>query len=105
IITQFNDLSEFQKAQYVTYLDLETNKAEYITIFEPNNETWRKSKLTYHAGNLRAPEAEPEQRENICHVYLPPLRDVQRELESSDGHRLSRVIEMLSTPSDTDQLM
>jgi hypothetical protein len=53
-----------------------------------------------------APEAEPEKREQIAHVYLEPLRDAQRELDSADGARLARIVELIAgTYNDLVELM
>ncbi len=100
LISEYEGLTEFQKGQFITALDVSTGVAHYSTRFAPDLMHWRKSKLSNLTGKLKTPESEPEQREHICHVYLPPLRDVQRELESTDGHLIARVIEMLTAKED-----
>ena len=50
----------------------------------------------FHAGKDAGPDPEPEKREQIRHVYLAPLRDAQRELDSASGSRLAFIIEQLT---------
>ncbi len=50
-------------------------------------------------------DSEPEKREQINHVYLTPLRDAQRELDSASGTRLAFVIRCLCDQDDIDALL
>lgn len=56
---------------------------------------WRASRET---SSDRDPE--PEARERLRHVYLPPLRDAQRELNSGSGNRLRIILRHLLAESD-----
>lgn len=104
-VAEYDGLTGPQKGQYITALNIDSGIATYTTRFTPNFEDWRKSRYTTLVGEHEAPEAEPEQRERICHVYLPPLRDVQKELDSPDGKRISRVIEMLTKKEDIESFI
>lgn len=104
-VAEYAGLTETQKGQYITALNIDTSTVAYTTRFTPNFEDWRKSRYSVLVGEQQAPEAEPEQRERLCHVYLPPLRDVQRELDSPDGKRISRVIEMLTKKEDIESFI
>lgn len=93
--TEFSGLNDAQKGHYITALDLDTNIAHYTTRYVRDPRGARYSKPTIHAGTVAAGDPEPEQRDKIRHVYLAPLRDAQRELNSGDGQRLTQVIEYL----------
>jgi putative ATP-dependent endonuclease of OLD family len=89
----FDDLTDSQQGQYYTALDLDTSQALHKTRFlldESVSNRWRRSS---HAGKDAGPDLEPEKREQIGNVYLEPLRDAQRALDSANGSRLAAVIE------------
>lgn len=65
----------------------------------------RKSRVEYAAGKLGASDVEPEKREQINHVYLPPLRDANRELDSATGSRLSLIMKSLLTEEQQNDLV
>lgn len=46
-------------------------------------------------------DPEPEARERLRHVYLPPLRDAQRELSSGSGRRLRIILRFLLAEAGT----
>ncbi|WP_158224499.1 AAA family ATPase, partial [Amycolatopsis sp. KNN50.9b] len=52
---------------------------------------------------MDGPDAESDKRDQIAHVYLAPLRDAQRELASSDGNRLLRIIRYLTSDEERDE--
>jgi putative ATP-dependent endonuclease of the OLD family len=91
-----DDLTENQEAQYLTALDIENGEARYKARFRPDEEVPKRSRLSFHAGKDAGPDPEPEKREQIRHVYLAPLRDAQRELDSANGNRLAIIIEQLT---------
>ncbi|MBK7623001.1 MAG: AAA family ATPase [Kineosporiaceae bacterium] len=94
-------LTPIQKGQFVSALDLSTGDAHYRVQFTAEPAPARPRPVVM-AGPANAPEAEPEKREQITHVYLEPLRDARRELDSADGVRLARIIELLTTPAEAD---
>ena len=102
IAAKYSGLTELQQAQYITALDLGTKRVRYCAKFNVNKDKPRRSRPTYHAGNADASDVEPDKREQIRHVYLAPLRDAQRELDSADGNRLVRVIEALFSDADRE---
>jgi putative ATP-dependent endonuclease of OLD family len=101
---EFDGLTEIQKSQYYTALDIDTDRALYKTRFRPSETGSKGSKrgqVSSHAGKDAGPDsAEPEKREQIRHVYLEPLRNAQRELDSASGSRLAAIIEHLTTPEE-----
>ena len=60
----------------------------------PNTPWRRRANIGVGKGKLADPE--PENRERIAHVYLPPLRDAVRELGTGDGTRLAEVLKVLA---------
>lgn len=96
----FAGLTELQRGQYITALDLETETVTYGVRYTPEGIGERRAQPTQSAGKLKGPDAEPEKRDQITHVYLAPLRDAQRELQSSNGKRLEYVMELLTTPDE-----
>jgi putative ATP-dependent endonuclease of OLD family len=88
-------LTDIQQAHYLSALDINAGTAHYTTRFKVDARGSRYSKPTFLAGPLAGTDPEPEQRGKIHHVYLAPLRDAQRELNSGDGQRLAQVIEYL----------
>jgi putative ATP-dependent endonuclease of OLD family len=62
----------------------------------PDEAVPRRFQLSFHAGKDAGSDPEPEKREQIRHVYLAPLRDAQRELDSANGSRLATIIEQLT---------
>jgi putative ATP-dependent endonuclease of OLD family len=97
---ELDDLTLIQQGQYYTALDLETKQALYKARFRSDEAIPKRSQLSFHAGKDAGPDAEPEKREQIRHVYLAPLRDAQRELDSASGSRLAFIIEQLTDADD-----
>lgn len=101
----FADPTQFQRAHYFTALDIETSTIHYTTSFQANSPDGRRPRPTYHAGPLGGGDVEPEKREQITHVYLEPLRNAQRELDSASGSRLAAIIELLTDQESRDSFV
>ena len=99
------DLTTIQQAQYLTALDLATRHAIYAARFTPGEPTSKRQQATFLAGPDAGPDPEAEKREQIRHVYLAPLRDAQRELDSASGSRLAFIIEQLTEPAERDDFL
>ncbi|MFI2116704.1 ATP-dependent nuclease [Streptomyces rubiginosohelvolus] len=98
----YDGLSAAQRAHYITALDVETNQAAYTTTYK-RDEVRQQMRPTVTAGPVDGPDAEPDKRDQIAHVYLAPLRDAQRELDSSDGNRLLRIIRYLTGQDEQEE--
>ncbi|QLH21817.1 ATP-dependent endonuclease [Streptomyces sp. Rer75] len=98
----YDELSTAQRAHYITALDVESNQAAYTTMYK-RDMVRQQMRPTVTAGPVDGPDAEPEKREQIAHVYLAPLRDAQRELDSSDGNRLLRIIRYLTEEDEQEE--
>jgi len=99
---ELGGLTRIQQGQYYAALDLKTKQALYKARFRPDEAIPKRSQLSFHAGKDAGPDAEPEKREQIRHVYLAPLRDAQRELDSASGSRLALIIEQLTDAAERD---
>ena len=99
---ELDGLTPIQRGQYITALDLESGHAMYKARFQVDPSTLRGSQLSFHAGRDAGPDAEPQKREQIRHVYLAPLRDAQRELDSASGSRLAFIIRQLTDQVERD---
>ncbi|MFB7618111.1 ATP-dependent endonuclease [Kitasatospora sp. NPDC056181] len=99
---ELDGLTPMQQSQYVTALDVPTRRAYFTTRYRFTGETTRQRRPVYSAGLTNGPDAEPEKREQITHVYLAPLRDAQRELGSAENSRLTRVIQQLTSEAERD---
>ncbi|WP_433221450.1 ATP-dependent nuclease [Dactylosporangium sp. CS-047395] len=100
ILGVFDGLTRFQQGQYIGALDIATNKAYYTTRFRPDMDVPRRSKVENLAGRAAGSDAEPEKRDQIRHVYLAPLRDAKRELDSATGNRMALIIKYLTSEAD-----
>lgn len=102
---QYTQLSEFQKAHYIGALDITDDTATFSTRYIYDHSNPRKSRVEHLAGKIGMPDAEPEKRDQINHVYLAPLRDANRELDSATGNRLSLIMQTLLKSELQDDFM
>lgn len=86
------DLDRFSQA-----FDEDGETASYHLTITPPPAGFRRPVLSWRAGDGATTDLDPEPgaREGIRHLYLPPLRDAQRELASSSGGRIQLVVERL----------
>ncbi|MGI5122309.1 ATP-dependent nuclease [Marinactinospora thermotolerans] len=98
----YGGLTRAQRAHYITALDHETNQAVYTTTYK-RDPVRQRIRPSVTVGPMGGPDAEPEKRGQIAHVYLAPLRDAQRELDSSDGNRLLRIIRYLTSDAEQEE--
>lgn len=102
---QYSNLSEFQRAHYIGALDVTDGTATYSTKYTYDKANPRKSRVENLAGKVGMPDSEPNKRDQINHVYLAPLRDANRELDSATGNRLSMIMETLLKPEVRDDFI
>jgi putative ATP-dependent endonuclease of OLD family len=105
VTARFAGLTAFQRAHFIGALELDTNEAVHCTIYRPPTDSISRGRVDYLVGATAAPDPEPEKRDHINHVYLTPLRDAQRELDSYSGTRLARIIQYLATPEEQDDFV
>ncbi|MFD0203765.1 MULTISPECIES: ATP-dependent nuclease [Saccharothrix] len=75
----------------------DSSTVRYQVTYTPPVGTETRGRTTWVAGQETSSDRdpEPEARERLRHVYLPPLRDAQRELNSGSGSRLRIVLRYL----------
>ena len=102
IRAHFDELTQTQRALFTTAIDEEADEVVFATRFRLDEKAPRGTRVDRLAGPLDGPDAEKENREQICHVYLKPLRDAQRALDSSQGGRLAQIVESLASKEQLD---
>ena len=103
IATQYDDLSEKMKGLLISAVPIPTeNKALIGVRYEASLPTSTRGKFMTWAGQSGVGEPETGSLDSIRHVYLPPLRDAQKALGSSDGVRVMALLRHF-LPSDKDE--
>lgn len=100
LTADYADLTRFQEGQYIGAIDFDSGIATYTVRFRPDEELPPRLRVEYLSGKVGTPDIESEKRGQINHVYLAPLRDAQRELDSSSGNRLSLIMKYLVAKED-----
>lgn len=101
----FAGASRFQRAHLIGSLDLASGDITYDNPFYPPSDEYPRGRTDRLSGPGSAPDPEPEKRDQINHVYLAPLRDAQRELDSGSGNRLAAIMRELVTPEIRDDFV
>lgn len=91
----FSELSEEQKAIYITWLDRDFNAKLNCNIQRKYDNRFKLKKKIW-GGESSNSIFEWEILNDIQCVYLPPLRDADKELRSKRGSRLARLLINLS---------
>lgn len=98
----YGGLSVEQKAVFLPELvDGDDNLTYTLSLNASPNTLWR-TRAHIGVGKDKLADPEPENRERIAHVYLPPLRDAVRELRPGDGTRLAEVLKVLAKDGTKD---
>lgn len=105
LTSRFSGLTTFQRAHLIGALDLADNEAIHATRFRPSSDGLRRGRTENLVGQAYSADPEPEKREQINHVYLAPLRDAQRELDSASGSRLALIMQNLVGESDRNEFV
>lgn len=102
---RFSGLSKFQRGHFIGALDMKSGEAVHTTRFRPSGEAMLRGRVDNLVSEALAPDPEPEKRGQINHVYLAPLRDAQRELDSASGNRLALIMRHLVSKDDRDDFV
>jgi putative ATP-dependent endonuclease of OLD family len=96
IAASFDNLTTSEKAIYLAELVDDDDALTYNTAYSRDVDLpyWRSAR--HAVGRLGVEDPEPINRKRIAHVYLPPLRDAIRELDSS-GERIAEVLKVLTS--------
>ena len=93
----YDDLTVGEQAIYLAELVDSDDTLTYNVTYSRDIDLpyWRSAK--HSVGSLGVEDPEPINRRRIAHVYLPPLRDAIRELDSGSGERLAEVLKVLTS--------
>lgn len=98
----YKSLSAAQQAVFLPQLvDGDDSLTYTLSLNASPNTAWR-MRANIGVGQEKLADPEPENRERIAHVYLPPLRDAVRELGTGDGTRLAEVLKVLAKEGTKD---
>lgn len=97
ITRAFADLTPTEDALFTPALVDRHRKLVHTIRYDTDPTRPRGQRVSHSVGNSRVPDPEPELRERIVHVYLPPLRDAARALDSADGNRLADIFEVIAS--------
>lgn len=101
----FADGDSFQQALFIGALDLDSKKIHHHVRFFPPTDQYPRGRTERLAGPVASPDPESEVRSKINHVYLEPLRDAKRELDSASGRRLGAILRYLLDEEDRDAFL
>lgn len=93
----YDELTSTEKAVFLAELVDDSDDLVYNVTYSRDADLpyWRSAR--YSVGKEGVDDPEPINRKRIAHVYLPPLRDAIRELDSGSGERLVEVLKVLTS--------
>jgi putative ATP-dependent endonuclease of OLD family len=100
IVRTFVDLTTKEDAFYTPSLVDPHRNLVHATKFISDPTSSRRVRPVHTVGDDQVADPEPESRDRIAHVYLPPLRDAASALDSSDGGRLAEMIRIIGSDED-----
>lgn len=101
----FTGLTDLEKAVYLPKLVDDHEDLIYTTTFATKADMPRRLRMSQYVGSSRVVDPEPDSRGRIACVYLPPLRDAVRDLDSAGGNRLAEVMQALGSKEDIEDLV
>ncbi|OFK69473.1 ATP-dependent endonuclease [Corynebacterium sp. HMSC076G08] len=101
----FADGDSFQQALFIGALDLNAKKIHHHVRYFPPTDQYPRGRTERLAGPVASPDPEAEVRSKINHVYLEPLRDAKRELDSANGRRLGTILRYLLDTEDREAFL
>ncbi len=96
ITLRFEELTDIEKAIYIPQLVDRADDLVLGTIFDTKDTLPRRFRLRRCVGEAAVPDPEPDNRDRISCVYLPPLRDAVNALDSHDGNRIAEIMKSLA---------
>lgn len=98
-------LTTEEQALFMTATEgVDSNRISHHLHYESPGVGERRGHTSWTVGANKVPDPEPEARETFRHVYLPPLRDAQRELSSGSTDRLRFLLEVLAADDEVEDL-
>jgi putative ATP-dependent endonuclease of OLD family len=99
----FSDLTDAEQAIYMAQLVDRDDQLVLGSSWATAAEVPRRSVQSISVGDTGVDDPEPATRRRIAHVYLPPLRDAVKDLDSGDGAQLYEVIKVMLNSDSTDE--
>lgn len=99
---RYTDLSAAEDALFSPALLDAHRDLVHTTTFRTNPDLLRRQRLSHSVGEAQVVDPEPELRDRIGHVYLPPLRDAARALDSADGNRLADIFAVIASREEIE---
>ncbi|NNN15940.1 MAG: AAA family ATPase [Acidimicrobiaceae bacterium] len=100
LIRRYADLSPAEDALFSHALVDVHRDLVHVTTFRTDPKLLRRQQLAHVVGDAQVVDPEPELRDHIAHVYLPPLRDAARALDSADGNRLADIFQVIASTEE-----
>lgn len=97
---RYEDLTPGQLASFLTQVVDEDESLSYTYTFNTSTDVPYWKRVSHTVGSIEVEDAEPANSMRLAHVYLPPLRDAVRELDSGSGDRLAEVLKVLTIGDD-----
>lgn len=101
----YTDLTAAEDAFYMAALLEDGRDLVHTTAFDTDPATPRRHRVTNTVTRERVTDPEPENRDRIAHVYLPPLRDAVEALGSASGTRLAEMMRILATELEIEEFV
>ena len=102
ITRTYSDLSPAEDATFMPALIDSHRSLVHTTVYRTDDDLSQRQRFAQLVGDAGVADPEPENRDRIVHVYLPPLRDAARALDSADGNRLADIFEIIATPKEIE---
>jgi putative ATP-dependent endonuclease of OLD family len=97
---RFTDLTPTEEGLFVPAIIDEHEDLVHTTVFKTEDGLPSWGRTSHLVGDAGIPDPEPENLNRIACVYLPPLRDAARALDSADGNRLAEIFEAMVSPDE-----
>ena len=99
----FSGLTDAEQAIYMAQLVDRDDQLVLGSSWTTATEVPRRSVQSISVGETGVDDPEPAIRRRIAHVYLPPLRDAVKDLDSGDGAQLYEVIKVMLNSDSVDE--
>lgn len=99
---RYRGLTAEQQGHHLVAADDADGGIAHRLRFDLPNSGQRRGSSTWTVGVNETPDPEPAAREQIRHVYLPPLRDAESALSSGAGDRIEFVLRTLGDDEEVE---
>lgn len=99
----FSGLTDAEQAIYMAQLVDNDDQLVLGSSWATGADVPRRSVQSISVGDTGVDDPEPATRRRIAHVYLPPLRDAVKDLDSGDGAQLYEVLKVMLNGDSADE--